>query len=126
MCWMITSTLSGFRLLFFLMIRRPPRSTRTDTLFPYATLFRSRHRPALRRPLGFGVGSGLLFWLVATMSLTIYEQGTRMPEINLRNADGETVKLTDYQGGPLVINLWATWCPPCRREMPVQIGRAHV
>src|SRR3546814_13557589 len=30
---------------FFLMIRRPPRSTRTDTLFPYTTLFRSMHRP---------------------------------------------------------------------------------
>src|SRR3546814_3569943 len=30
-----------FRLFFFLMLRRPPRSTRTDTLFPYATLFRS-------------------------------------------------------------------------------------
>src|SRR3546814_3038320 len=47
-----------FYLFFFLMIRRPPRSTRTDTLFPYTTLFRSRHfdgkiyalkaRPALR------------------------------------------------------------------------------
>src|SRR3546814_6713225 len=32
---------------FFLMIRRPPRSTRTDTLFPYTTLFRSRHRVAV-------------------------------------------------------------------------------
>src|SRR3546814_3154065 len=31
-------------LFFFLMIRRPPRSTRTDTLFPYTTLFRSQHR----------------------------------------------------------------------------------
>src|SRR3546814_14816980 len=31
-------------ILFFLMIRRPPRSTRTDTLFPYTTLFRSLHR----------------------------------------------------------------------------------
>src|SRR3546814_4211610 len=36
---------------FFLMIRRPPRSTRTDTLFPYTTLFRSAgHRPKRRRP----------------------------------------------------------------------------
>src|SRR3546814_1289132 len=35
-------------LLFFLMIRRPPRSTRTDTLFPYTTLFRSHH--ALNKP----------------------------------------------------------------------------
>src|SRR3546814_7727116 len=32
--------------IFFLMIRRPPRSTRTDTLFPYTTLFRSDHRAA--------------------------------------------------------------------------------
>src|SRR3546814_16832084 len=38
-------------LFFFLMIRRPPRSTRTDTLFPYTTLFRSPHRrPADRLP----------------------------------------------------------------------------
>src|SRR3546814_16102909 len=35
-----------FCLFFFLMIRRPPRSTRTDTLFPYTTLFRSRDRLA--------------------------------------------------------------------------------
>src|SRR3546814_6479972 len=49
-----------FLLVFFLMIRRPPRSTRTDTLFPYTTLFRSRlglarrsgqrHQPELQRP----------------------------------------------------------------------------
>src|SRR3546814_17596844 len=38
---------------FFLMIRRPPRSTRTDTLFPYTTLFRSREsQDPVRRPLG--------------------------------------------------------------------------
>ncbi|MGY4818430.1 prolipoprotein diacylglyceryl transferase family protein [Pseudomonas chlororaphis subsp. piscium] len=76
-------------------------------------------RPALRKPLGAGVGSGLAFWLLATLSLSLFEQGTRLPEIALRNADGDTVQLTSYQGKPLVINLWATWCPPCRREMPV-------
>src|SRR3546814_19385681 len=37
-------------MLVFLMIRRPPRSTRTDTLFPYTTLFRSLRRPSLRSP----------------------------------------------------------------------------
>src|SRR3546814_14777099 len=49
-------------LFFFLMIRRPPRSTRTDTLFPYTTLFRSagptgladRHRPGIEEQ-GFNV-----------------------------------------------------------------------
>lgn len=82
-------------------------------------VYRGWRRPGLRRPLGFGVASGVAFWVLATFSLTIYEQGTRLPEITLRNAAGETVQLADYKGGPLVINLWATWCPPCRREMPV-------
>ncbi|MDP9532342.1 TlpA disulfide reductase family protein [Pseudomonas protegens] len=76
-------------------------------------------RPPLRRPLGAGIASGLAFWLLASLSLALYDQGTRLPEMPLRNATGDTVQLTDYQGGPLVINLWATWCPPCRREMPV-------
>src|SRR3546814_20913511 len=37
-------------LIFFLIIRRPPRSTRTDTLFPYPTLFRSRTTPLAGKP----------------------------------------------------------------------------
>src|SRR3546814_14356580 len=43
-------------LFFFLMIRRPPRSTRTDTLFPYTTLFRSvfLNRSSSRRKVAFG------------------------------------------------------------------------
>src|SRR3546814_17388706 len=39
--FVVASLVCGFLILFFLMIRRPPRSTRTDTLFPYTTLFRS-------------------------------------------------------------------------------------
>src|SRR3546814_2816084 len=49
-------------LFFFLMIRRPPRSTRTDTLFPYTTLFRSEVTAAglfgYDRPLHFEIGFG--------------------------------------------------------------------
>src|SRR3546814_7708515 len=41
-----TSVLFALVLFFFLMIRRPPRSTRTDTLFPYTTLFRSKTEPS--------------------------------------------------------------------------------
>src|SRR3546814_15528066 len=48
--------------LFFLMIRRPPRSTRTDTLFPYTTLFRSqRHRPGAKRNIVEGAQIELVF-----------------------------------------------------------------
>lgn len=82
-------------------------------------------RPALRKPLSAGVITGLAFWALASLSLNIFERGTRLPDIALRNADGETVQLADYQGGPLVINLWATWCPPCRREMPVLQQAQH-
>ncbi|HEX8592567.1 MAG TPA: TlpA disulfide reductase family protein [Pseudomonas sp.] len=82
-------------------------------------LLMARRGQELRRPLGLGAGSGLLFWLLANLALNSYQQGVSLPEITLRNAAGESVQLADYQGRPLVINLWATWCPPCRREMPV-------
>src|SRR3546814_9292300 len=55
---MSLSLVSFIYLFFFLMIRRPPRSTRTDTLFPYTTLFRSRLGCRCRRR--FGIGGGLL------------------------------------------------------------------
>src|SRR3546814_16214060 len=47
-------------MVFFLMIRRPPRSTRTDTLFPYTTLFRSGRQVSVRaRGVISGVGDGV-------------------------------------------------------------------
>src|SRR3546814_12460083 len=49
-----------FFFVFFLMIRRPPRSTRTDTLFPYTTLFRSvKQAPGQRFERGRGIGEFL-------------------------------------------------------------------
>src|SRR3546814_7077176 len=50
---------------FFLMIRRPPRSTRTDTLFPYTTLFRSPRRRRQDRLQGLGKGHALFRRLYA-------------------------------------------------------------
>ncbi|OZY31142.1 TlpA disulfide reductase family protein [Pseudomonas lundensis] len=82
-------------------------------------------RAGLRRPLGWGLCSGLTFWLLASLSSNLYEKGTQLPDMVLRNANGESVQLGSYKGGPLVINLWATWCPPCRREMPVLQNAQH-
>ena len=41
--------------------------------------------------------------------------------------DGETVSLSDYRGQPVVLNFWATWCTPCREEMPLlqETYKAH-
>lgn len=39
----------------------------------------------------------------------------------LKNPDGESVRLSDYRGRPLIVNFWFTTCPPCRQETPVFI-----
>ncbi|MBS7663198.1 TlpA family protein disulfide reductase [Pseudomonas lalucatii] len=73
----------------------------------------------LARPLGVALAVGVLSWGLATLAWQALERGTRLPELALRDSRGAPVALQDYLGKPLVINLWATWCPPCRREMPV-------
>lgn len=45
-------------------------------------------------------------------------KGELSPDFELTTLEGEKVKLSDYQGKKVILNFWATWCPPCRAEMP--------
>lgn len=87
---------------------------------------REEHVRLLRA--GFGITVLLYAALLGSMRLDFDDQtvraGDTAPEITLVDLSGEVVRLSELRGEGIVLNFWATWCPPCRREMPM-LDDAH-
>jgi thiol-disulfide isomerase/thioredoxin len=72
------------------------------------------------RAIGFVV-------LLAALSAVASGQGRSAPALVLKDVRGRTVRISDYKGKVVLLNFWATWCPPCRAEMPdlIKIQREY-
>lgn len=73
----------------------------------------------VRRPVLAGIATGVAAWFTTGVVVGLLHHSPPLPELHLATLEEQPVSLLSYQGRPTVINLWATWCPPCRREMPV-------
>lgn len=63
---------------------------------------------------------GLVFFTFAATSLASSGlEGKLAPDFALRSSTGENLRLSEYRGDVVMINFWATWCGPCRQEMPL-------
>ena len=81
--------------------------------------------PRLARPLSLTIL--LAAWLAVPVTgvlaqgdqtLTAIPDRPPAPDFALQDPEGRTQRRTDYRGKPVILNFWATWCPPCREEMP--------
>lgn len=83
--------------------------------------WRAWRQKDLRNPLAAAVLAGAMAWFMSGgPAMTQVQHGKSIPAVTLATLDGAAVALPALaRGRPAVINLWATWCPPCIREMPV-------
>lgn len=74
----------------------------------------------LRRSVLAGITVGILAWFSADAVLGLLQRAAPpLPDVQLSTLDARPINLDAYAGRPIVLNLWASWCAPCRREMPV-------
>lgn len=63
---------------------------------------------------------GVFLGVIAASSLAASDlAGQAAPDFALKSASGENLRLSEYRGDVVMINFWATWCGPCRQEMPL-------
>jgi thiol-disulfide isomerase/thioredoxin len=67
-----------------------------------------------------------------SLDFVFYARPRPLPHVQFADGEGKTVTIADFHGRPILLNLWATWCVPCRKEMPAldrlqaAIGRSEL
>lgn len=62
---------------------------------------------------------------VYSLTTGVVSVGDNAPDFILSDLSGQSLRLSDFRGQPVILNFWATWCPPCRVEMP-DLQRAYL
>jgi peroxiredoxin len=90
-------------------------------------------RPPRRRSSRLPYAIALLFLGVLVVLPWVFRgrfqpvtSGSPAPDLSVTNLAGEPVRLADYRGKVVLLNVWATWCEPCRAEMPSMERLVHV
>ena len=65
------------------------------------------------------IAAALLILFKADSALPLIPLQGNVPGYKLKTLEGKKISLKDYRGSPLLINFWATWCVPCRKEFPI-------
>lgn len=79
----------------------------------------TRRSEAHRRPVIVGTLAGAAIWIAGSIiTLNFDPARVKAPNVAVRAMDGSSVNLRELTGKPMVVNVWASWCPPCMREMP--------
>jgi peroxiredoxin len=74
----------------------------------------------MRKRYPFLPATIVMLGLLTTTGLAASDlQGKLAPDFALKSASGENLRLSEYRGEVVMINFWATWCGPCRQEMPI-------
>jgi len=55
---------------------------------------------------------------IPVLTQTGIKEGQSAPDFELKTQDGKSIKLSDYRGQKVLLNFWASWCPPCKKEIP--------
>jgi peroxiredoxin len=86
----------------------------------------------IKKAIGAGILAGLVLFAIfqhfnkveepasieASQATTGIGAGMLAPDFTMKNLEGKEVSLKDYRGKKVMLNFWATWCPPCKEEMP--------